>query len=156
MTVTNMGWRDSLSCIRGVRNGANPNFGFQKQLQDYEHEGLQEVLFKICYFTIIFYCISKLACCVLRHIFLMSKHIYHVHFVYKDWIWESVIKFMMLFIEFSFWTLHTIIYFCPHRLSHHRLYIWCNIAMRNPFSKPTNDGIYIYYTVYLLYLGKIY
>ena len=86
MTVTNMGWRDSLNCIRGVRNGANPNFGFQKQLQNYEHEGLREVLFKICYFTIIFYCISKLACCVLRHIFLMSIHIYHVHFVYKDWI----------------------------------------------------------------------
>lgn len=42
MTVTNMGWRDSLNCIRGVRNGANPNFGFQKQLQNYEHEGLQE------------------------------------------------------------------------------------------------------------------
>lgn len=42
MTATNLGWRDALNCIRGVRNGANPNFGFQKQLQNYENEGLQE------------------------------------------------------------------------------------------------------------------
>lgn len=43
MTVTNLGWRDSLNCIRGVRSVANPNFGFQKQLQNYENEHLEEV-----------------------------------------------------------------------------------------------------------------
>ena len=43
MTVTNLGWRDSLNAIRGARNCANPNFGFQKQLQEYENEGLDVV-----------------------------------------------------------------------------------------------------------------
>ena len=43
MTVTNLGWRDTLHAIRGARNCANPNFGFQRQLQDYENEGLEEV-----------------------------------------------------------------------------------------------------------------
>ncbi|BFZ12983.1 hypothetical protein BsWGS_16021 [Bradybaena similaris] len=42
MTVTNLGWRDSLNCIRGARSVANPNFGFQKQLQNYENEHLEE------------------------------------------------------------------------------------------------------------------
>ncbi|CAG5121017.1 unnamed protein product, partial [Candidula unifasciata] len=42
MTVTNLGWRDSLNCIRGARSVANPNFGFQKQLQSYESEQLEE------------------------------------------------------------------------------------------------------------------
>ena len=43
MTVTNLGWRDTLNAIRGARNCANPNFGFQKQLQEYEMEGLDKV-----------------------------------------------------------------------------------------------------------------
>ena len=43
MTVTQLGWRDSINAIRGARNCANPNFGFQKQLQDYENEGLEKV-----------------------------------------------------------------------------------------------------------------
>ncbi|XP_060582164.1 dual specificity protein phosphatase 22-like [Ruditapes philippinarum] len=42
MTVTKLGWRDALNSIRGARNCANPNFGFQKQLQDWENEGLEE------------------------------------------------------------------------------------------------------------------
>lgn len=42
MTVTNLGWRDAVNAIRGARNVANPNFGFQKQLQAYENDGLDE------------------------------------------------------------------------------------------------------------------
>jgi atypical dual specificity phosphatase len=45
MTVTKLGWRDAINSIRGARNCANPNFGFQKQLQDWENEGLEEVSF---------------------------------------------------------------------------------------------------------------
>lgn len=45
MTVTNLGWRDAVNAIRGARSCANPNFGFQKQLQDYENEGLENVGF---------------------------------------------------------------------------------------------------------------
>ncbi|KAL8564593.1 hypothetical protein ACOMHN_032149 [Nucella lapillus] len=41
MTAANMNWRDALNAIRGARNHANPNFGFQKQLQTYETEGLE-------------------------------------------------------------------------------------------------------------------
>lgn len=47
MTVTNLGWRDTLHAIRGARNCANPNFGFQRQLQDYENEGLEEARQKL-------------------------------------------------------------------------------------------------------------
>ncbi|XP_059179193.1 dual specificity protein phosphatase 22-like isoform X2 [Physella acuta] len=42
MTVTDLGWRDALNSIRGARSVANPNFGFQKQLQNYENEHLDE------------------------------------------------------------------------------------------------------------------
>ncbi|XP_005092755.1 dual specificity protein phosphatase 22 isoform X2 [Aplysia californica] len=42
MTVTELGWRDSLNAIRGARSVANPNFGFQKQLQAYDHEHVVE------------------------------------------------------------------------------------------------------------------
>ena len=54
MTVTELGWRDALNSIRGVRNGANPNFGFQKQLQKYQNEGLQMVCF---YLITTYYCV---------------------------------------------------------------------------------------------------
>ena len=43
MTVTSFGWRDAVNAIRGVRNQANPNFGFQRQLQKYEAEYVQQV-----------------------------------------------------------------------------------------------------------------
>ncbi|XP_071174606.1 dual specificity protein phosphatase 22-B-like isoform X2 [Mytilus edulis] len=42
MTVTPLGWREAVNSIRGVRNCANPNFGFQKQLMKYQNENLQE------------------------------------------------------------------------------------------------------------------
>lgn len=40
MTVTNYGWRDCLNAIRGARSYANPNFGFQRQLQNFDVEKL--------------------------------------------------------------------------------------------------------------------
>ncbi|KAM8966962.1 dual specificity protein phosphatase 22 [Pelodytes ibericus] len=35
MTITNLGWEDALSAVRGARTCANPNMGFQKQLEDF-------------------------------------------------------------------------------------------------------------------------
>ncbi|XP_067652215.1 dual specificity protein phosphatase 22-B-like [Haliotis asinina] len=42
MTVTKLGWKDALNAVRGARNVARPNFGFQHQLQMFEVDGLQE------------------------------------------------------------------------------------------------------------------
>ncbi|KAK3603777.1 hypothetical protein CHS0354_042777 [Potamilus streckersoni] len=42
MTISTLGWRDALNAIRGARNVANPNFGFQKQLQRFQVEKLEE------------------------------------------------------------------------------------------------------------------
>nr|XP_008526678.1 PREDICTED: dual specificity protein phosphatase 22 isoform X2 [Equus przewalskii] len=39
MTVTDFGWEDALHTVRAGRSCANPNLGFQRQLQDFEkHE----------------------------------------------------------------------------------------------------------------------
>ena len=43
MTVTGLGWRDALNAVRGARRCANLNFGFQRQLLAFEHEGLESV-----------------------------------------------------------------------------------------------------------------
>lgn len=43
MTVTELGWRDSLNAVRGARNCASPNFGFQRQLLEFQHENLMQV-----------------------------------------------------------------------------------------------------------------
>lgn len=40
MTVTDYGWKDCLNAIRGARTYANPNFGFQRQLQNFHVEKL--------------------------------------------------------------------------------------------------------------------
>ncbi|XP_074918923.1 dual specificity protein phosphatase 22 isoform X5 [Chelonoidis abingdonii] len=36
MTITDFGWEDALSIVRASRSCANPNMGFQKQLQEFE------------------------------------------------------------------------------------------------------------------------
>ncbi|XP_005796095.1 dual specificity protein phosphatase 22-B-like [Xiphophorus maculatus] len=36
MTMTGLGWQDVLNAVRVVRPCANPNLGFQKQLQEFE------------------------------------------------------------------------------------------------------------------------
>ncbi|RWS30384.1 dual specificity protein phosphatase 22-B-like protein [Leptotrombidium deliense] len=42
MSVTSLNWKDALKCVRGARAIANPNLGFQKQLQDFEGRRLRE------------------------------------------------------------------------------------------------------------------
>lgn len=44
MSVTSLNWKDALKVVRVGRAVANPNFGFQKQLQDFETFKLAEVL----------------------------------------------------------------------------------------------------------------
>ncbi|XP_053552553.1 dual specificity protein phosphatase 22 [Bombina bombina] len=41
MAVTNLGWDDALSAVRGARTCANPNMGFQKQLEDFGKHDIQ-------------------------------------------------------------------------------------------------------------------
>lgn len=43
MSVTDLGWRDSLNAVRGARNCASPNCGFQRQLLEFQHESLFQV-----------------------------------------------------------------------------------------------------------------
>ncbi|XP_068086043.1 dual specificity protein phosphatase 22-like [Anabrus simplex] len=42
MSVTSLNWKEALKVVRVGRAVANPNFGFQKQLQEYEQFKLQE------------------------------------------------------------------------------------------------------------------
>ncbi|KAK8769414.1 hypothetical protein V5799_014121 [Amblyomma americanum] len=42
MSVTSLNWREALKAVRGARSIANPNFGFQKQLSEYECKKLHE------------------------------------------------------------------------------------------------------------------
>ncbi|XP_013918376.1 PREDICTED: dual specificity protein phosphatase 22-A-like [Thamnophis sirtalis] len=42
MTVTHFGWKECLAAAKAVRSYVSPNFGFQKQLQEYETTLLQE------------------------------------------------------------------------------------------------------------------
>ena len=43
MSVTSLNWKDALKCVRAARAIANPNLGFQKQLQEFEGRCLREV-----------------------------------------------------------------------------------------------------------------
>lgn len=43
MSVTNLSWKEALKVVRAGRNVANPNLGFQRQLQDFEDLKLIEV-----------------------------------------------------------------------------------------------------------------
>ncbi|XP_033626479.1 dual specificity protein phosphatase 22-like [Asterias rubens] len=43
MTVTDHGWRDCLKAVKQARQVANPNFGFQRQLQTFEHTQVGQV-----------------------------------------------------------------------------------------------------------------
>lgn len=43
MSVTSLNWKEALKVVRVGRAVANPNFGFQKQLQDFETFKLAEV-----------------------------------------------------------------------------------------------------------------
>uniref|UniRef100_A0A5F9C5N0 Dual specificity phosphatase 22 n=1 Tax=Oryctolagus cuniculus TaxID=9986 RepID=A0A5F9C5N0_RABIT len=43
MTVTDFGWEDALHTVRAGRSCANPNLGFQRQLQEFEKHEVQQV-----------------------------------------------------------------------------------------------------------------
>lgn len=43
MSVTNLSWKEALKVVRAGRSVANPNLGFQRQLQEFEEIKLQEV-----------------------------------------------------------------------------------------------------------------
>ena len=45
-------------------------------------------------------------------------------------------------IVYMFWSMWT-----PQRISHLRLCLWCNIALRNPFSENKSRIFYIYHTI---------
>lgn len=42
MSVSHLSWRDALRVVRVGRKIANPNSGFQLQLQDYEHNRVDD------------------------------------------------------------------------------------------------------------------
>ncbi|XP_017193166.1 dual specificity protein phosphatase 22 isoform X4 [Oryctolagus cuniculus] len=42
MTVTDFGWEDALHTVRAGRSCANPNLGFQRQLQEFEKHEVQQ------------------------------------------------------------------------------------------------------------------
>ena len=43
MTVTDFGWEDALRTVRAGRSCANPNLGFQRQLQEFEERQVRQV-----------------------------------------------------------------------------------------------------------------
>uniref|UniRef100_A0A493SXI3 Dual specificity phosphatase 22 n=1 Tax=Anas platyrhynchos platyrhynchos TaxID=8840 RepID=A0A493SXI3_ANAPP len=42
MTITDFGWEDALSVVRAARSCANPNMGFQRQLQEFEKHDVDQ------------------------------------------------------------------------------------------------------------------
>uniref|UniRef100_A0A670I8R2 Dual specificity phosphatase 22 n=1 Tax=Podarcis muralis TaxID=64176 RepID=A0A670I8R2_PODMU len=44
MTITDLGWEDALSVVRASRSCANPNAGFQRQLEEFEKTELAHLL----------------------------------------------------------------------------------------------------------------
>lgn len=42
MTVTDLGWEDALHTVRAGRSCANPNLGFQRQLQEFEEHHVHQ------------------------------------------------------------------------------------------------------------------
>jgi atypical dual specificity phosphatase len=43
MTATELSYQETLNAVRGARKIANPNFGFQRQLQNYEFTAVKTV-----------------------------------------------------------------------------------------------------------------
>ena len=43
MSITNLSWKDALKVVRVGRAVANPNVGFQQQLEDFESTRVHEV-----------------------------------------------------------------------------------------------------------------
>lgn len=53
MSVTNLSWKEALKVVRAGRTVANPNQGFQKQLQDFEECKVIEVGIQITLIAVI-------------------------------------------------------------------------------------------------------
>jgi atypical dual specificity phosphatase len=43
MTITDLSWTEAMNAVRGARKHTNPNFGFQRQLQNYEYTRVKTV-----------------------------------------------------------------------------------------------------------------
>jgi len=43
MSVSDLDYRSALDAVRGARSCASPNFGFQRQLLNFEKDGVQQV-----------------------------------------------------------------------------------------------------------------
>lgn len=54
MTATELSFQESLHSVRGARKIANPNFGFQRQLQLYEYTSVKTVGLFTQFFTDLF------------------------------------------------------------------------------------------------------
>ena len=44
-----MPWHESMNALRGAREQVNPNYGFQRQLQNFEHTSLKIVIDSLLY-----------------------------------------------------------------------------------------------------------
>lgn len=63
MSVTSLSWKEALKVVRVGRSVANPNFGFQKQLHEFEIYRLSEVCdfvdgFKFLFTISLFYLLN--------------------------------------------------------------------------------------------------
>ena len=54
MTITELPWYDSMNSVRGARKQANPNFGFQRQLQNFEYTSVKNVFRLLLFYLMIF------------------------------------------------------------------------------------------------------
>lgn len=67
MSVTNLSWKEALKVVRAGRAVANPNQGFQKQLQDFEQKMLSEVAIYLIYLIdihLLIFCIKIHKTCI--------------------------------------------------------------------------------------------
>lgn len=55
MSVTTLNWKEALKCVRVVRTIANPNLGFQRQLQEFEGRRLREVKHILIFQSLLFH-----------------------------------------------------------------------------------------------------
>jgi protein-tyrosine phosphatase len=60
MTVTELSYSDALNAVKGARKIANPNFGFRRQLQNYEFTQLKTVSVTAITYKLATYIIIKI------------------------------------------------------------------------------------------------
>lgn len=68
MSVTNLNWKEALKVVRAGRAVANPNTGFQRQLQEFEETKLDEERRRLkVSLTDLFYIIQQTKQCYCGH-----------------------------------------------------------------------------------------